>query len=63
MTTDDTDEEEEEGATGLVGFAWVPNRIFTSHHPGIDENEPRRRLVELCSDEERLKKLYEELSD
>ncbi|GAA5981416.1 hypothetical protein JCM5350_004056 [Sporobolomyces pararoseus] len=63
LTTDDTDEEEEEGAIGLVGFAWVPNRIFTSHHLSIDENEPRRRLVELCSDEERLKKLYEELSD
>ncbi|GAA5965169.1 hypothetical protein JCM3765_002866 [Sporobolomyces pararoseus] len=62
LTTDDMDEDEE-GEVGLVGFAWVPNRIFTSHHPSIDENEPRRRLEELCSDEERLKKLYEELSE
>ncbi|GAA5884837.1 hypothetical protein JCM16303_007295 [Sporobolomyces ruberrimus] len=41
------------------GFAYVPNRIFTSHHPAIDENEPARKLIDLCRDEKRLGRLWD----
>ncbi|GAA5913158.1 hypothetical protein JCM5296_007551, partial [Sporobolomyces johnsonii] len=45
------------------GFAYAPNRIFTSHHPEVDEKEPARRLVELCEDEGRLSEFWESVVD
>ncbi|GAA5948734.1 hypothetical protein JCM21900_005277 [Sporobolomyces salmonicolor] len=45
------------------GFAYAPNRIFTSHHPEVDEKEPVRRLVELCEDEGRLKEFWQSVKD
>ncbi|GAA6059725.1 hypothetical protein JCM10212_000253 [Sporobolomyces blumeae] len=41
-----------------IGFAYVPNRIFTSHHPSIDEDAPLRRLRDLCADADRLAELW-----
>lgn len=43
------------------GFAYVPNRIFTSHHPAVDEDEPRRRLEALCRDGKRLRQIWDEV--
>ncbi|GAA5914304.1 GTPase-activating protein IML1 [Sporobolomyces salmoneus] len=53
-------EQEDGDGDGIIGFAYVPNRIFTSHHPAIDEDEPKRMLESLCRDEERLKEIWEE---
>jgi hypothetical protein len=46
--------EDEEGPL----FAYAPNRIFTTHNPTLDRDEPVKRLKEVCADAELLRRLY-----
>ncbi|GAA5913391.1 hypothetical protein JCM6882_004107 [Rhodosporidiobolus microsporus] len=40
------------------GFAYAPNRIYTSHHPEVNPVEVVRRLLEVCVDEEHLSSFW-----
>ncbi|KAK4331647.1 Vacuolar membrane-associated protein IML1 [Rhodotorula toruloides] len=51
--------EDEEGPL----FAYAPNRIFTTHNPILDRDEPVKRLKEVCADAELLRRLYGETDE
>lgn len=55
-------EEDDPNDSGRLAFACSPNRIWTSHHPELDGEEPLRRLRQVCADEDELRKLYGELA-
>lgn len=46
---------------GVAGFAYMPNRIFTSHREEADPDVASGELVRLCRDKERLEALWERL--
>lgn len=46
---------------GEDGFAYMPNRIFTSHAQGLKPDEAMSELVRICSDEKRLEELWKQL--
>ncbi|GEM06801.1 proteophosphoglycan ppg4 [Rhodotorula toruloides] len=51
--------EDEEGPL----FAYAPNRIFTTHNPNLDRDEPVKRLKEACADADLLRRLYGEANE
>ncbi|GAA6010424.1 hypothetical protein JCM11491_006931 [Sporobolomyces phaffii] len=54
----DSDSDDDAAA---AGFAYVPNRIFTSHHAAIDEAGPARELDAVCRDAARLSAIWTDL--
>ena len=54
-------DEDDPAEPGRLAFACSPNRIWTSHHPELDSQEPLRRLREVCADAPELQRLYGEL--
>ncbi|GAA5869052.1 hypothetical protein JCM3774_002461 [Rhodotorula dairenensis] len=54
-------DESDPAEPGRLAFACSPNRIWTSHHPELDSQEPLRRLREVCADADELQRLYGEL--
>ncbi|GAA6054213.1 hypothetical protein JCM3770_001395 [Rhodotorula araucariae] len=51
-----------EDADGPV-VAYAPNRVCTNHRPDLDVKGPMERLVEMCADEEALKRVYAEVRE
>lgn len=49
-----------EGGQEGPAIAFVPNRVCTNHRPDLDAKGPVERLVELCRDEEALRRVYDE---
>ncbi|KAG0667651.1 vacuolar membrane-associated protein iml1 [Rhodotorula mucilaginosa] len=54
-------DEDDPAEPGRLAIACSPNRIWTSHHPELDSQEPLRRLREVCADANELQRLYGEL--
>ncbi|GAA6003213.1 uncharacterized protein JCM10292_002923 [Rhodotorula paludigena] len=48
---------------GRPAYAYAPNRVWTNHRPELDAKQPMEALVELCGDEERLQRLYDEVRE
>jgi hypothetical protein len=46
---------------GSDRFAFIPNRIFTSHSQGATPDEARSELLRACRDEKRLEALWTQL--
>lgn len=46
---------------GEDGFAFMPNRIFTSHSQGLRPDEAMTDLLGICRDEKRLEALWKQL--